>query len=106
MLKIEMSRLGHRTKIELDGQDVSRFLNKVEVYTSVDEVTRAVLHYLGAVVVEGEAGSLRLEQAPLYVECEKCQVPVQGERVEAVEKTAMGEDVRSYEPVVIKGQDL
>jgi len=78
MLKLTLPLSGRLATVELDGVDVSRFFHAVAVETNVGGLTKAVLQYRGAVVVELPDGRIELQQAPLYVTCDACHATLSG----------------------------
>ncbi len=78
MLRLTLTPVGIKSQVELDGHDISRYLTAVTVSADVHGVTKAELSYRGAVVVEGEAGTIVLREAPLHVTCDKCGGTVRG----------------------------
>lgn len=60
MLKLTLAHRGEQSKLELDGVDVSRFFRSLTIRAEVGETTYAVLEYSGAIVVDGDAGTVTL----------------------------------------------
>ena len=69
--------IGRSAVVELDGVDISQFLNRVEVVADAGGMVSATLHYVGAVVVEVDAGRVGLVKAPVM--CDMCAKTVRGE---------------------------
>jgi hypothetical protein len=101
MLKLTLAPVGHRSRIELNGEDISRFFRSVVVRASVDGQTQANLEYLGTVVIEGVAGELRFEQAQHFVTCDECNKVVAGEEqpVKIIDASKFGTQAKEYAPV-------
>lgn len=90
MLKVTLHRSAVRCTVELDGVDISRHLVGLEVRADVGELTVATLTYSGAIVIDGDEGQLRLEQASHFVQCTDCRKVLAGEpRVAVIRMTAL-----------------
>jgi len=78
VLTLTLALRGRETKVELNGEDISRFLCGISVASDVSGLTTATLRYRGAVVVEMMGGRLTLVQAPVYVTCGLCHKTIAG----------------------------
>ena len=79
MLKLTLALRGRDSHVELNGADISALLSGISVEADVHGLTRAVLHYRGAAVVEMIGGEVTLVQAPLFVTCSTCHAILAGE---------------------------
>jgi hypothetical protein len=79
-------------RVVLDGQDISKYVRRIEIVGAADDLTTARIEYVGAIAVEAEPGRYTLEQAKHLVVCSECDTEVQGTRVDVVDVTPMQPD--------------
>jgi hypothetical protein len=101
MLKLTLTHAGKSCMVELDGVDISRYIRSIVVRADVNDPTAATLEYTGAVIVEGEAGTITLQQHEHFVTCDECGRLLGGEKqdVKIIDTSKFAQTHRSYAAV-------
>ena len=101
MLRLDLGPHSRSTRVQLDGQDISRFVRRITLRCDVGEITTATIEYIGAVTVEGDAGRVTLTQGEHLVTCDTCRAVERGRRLADVDLDAIGEPV---EPIPLPAE--
>ena len=104
-LRIELGMHGKNSRVWIDDVEISNYLCNVKVEADVNNITRATLEYIGAVVIEGEVGEVALQQHPIFVECKTCHTTIQGQRKEVVIVDRTGMNQRDREREIVQQED-